>query len=196
MSTFQEILDFWFGTDEQNPMAKAAMWWKPDAALDEQIKQRFASEIHEAIQGKLDPWKASPEGTLAWIILLDQFSRNIFRNSHQAFSQDPLALTATLKAIERGDDQKLGAIHRWFLYMPLMHSEDPNIHRRSLEIYTRLAESAPDNFKEALKSAYDFAERHAKIIFRFGRYPHRNKILGRKSTPEEETFLLEPGSSF
>jgi len=196
MNAPREILDFWFGSDPERPLEMESRWWKKDPDFDEEIRKRFGGEQEAALRGERDHWKQTPEGSLAWIILLDQFSRNIFRNSPRAFAQDAQALQAALAVIDRGDDEKLTPVQRWFLYMPLMHSEEEKIQRRSLELYSKLAQSGPEALKKKLASAHDFAKRHAEIVFRFRRFPHRNSLLGRTSTPEEERFLLEPGSSF
>ena len=141
---------------------------------------------------------AHPGGILALIVLLDQFSRNIYRDTPRAFSQDALALKTALKGMERGHDETLHPIERTFYYMPLMHSEDIGIQKISLDIYARLEMSCsgPPELREVLRNSREYAEKHAEIVARFGRYPHRNEILGRESTEEEIKFLEEPGSSF
>jgi uncharacterized protein (DUF924 family) len=196
MSKVKEILNFWFGEDPDDPFQNQSRWWKKDPALDQEIRERFGADLKKAVHGELNSWMKSAEGGLALVILLDQFSRNMFRGKPESFSQDPQALEAVHHLMERGLDQELPPVQRWFLYMPMMHSEDPEVHKKSLIIYESLWKSAPPQFEKALKSAFDFAEKHAAIVFRFGRYPHRNAILGRKSTPEEEEFLTQPGSSF
>lgn len=175
-----KILEFWF--DEITP----AQWWKVDTDLDRMIIERF-SEIHaQASRCELFAWRNEPEGRLAEIIILDQFSRNMLRDSRQAFANDSLALALAQEAVAAGADKTLTKEQRDFVYMPFMHSESTRIH-----------EFAEPLFKQhASKDAYDFELKHKAIIDRFGRYPHRNAILGRTSTPEELTFLSEPGSSF
>lgn len=196
MSKVKEILTFWFGENRDDPLQFQSRWWKKDPALDREIRERFGEDLKKAVNGELNSWMETAEGGLALVILLDQFSRNIFRGKPESFSQDPQALKTVLHLLEHGLDKELSPVHRWFLYMPMMHSEEPEIQKKSLILYESLWKSAPPQFKKALKSAFEFAEKHAAIIFRFGRYPHRNAILGRKSTTEEEEFLNQPGSSF
>jgi len=175
-----DVLRFWF--DEIKP----AMWWKADAAFDKEIRQRFGELHRRASQCELFEWRREPRGRLAEIIVLDQFSRNIFRNTPQAFAQDALALALAQEAIERGATKSLNAVERSFLYMPFMHSESKRIHQIAEDLFR-------DN---GITENYDFELKHKAIIDRFGRYPHRNEILGRASTSEEIEFLKQPGSSF
>ena len=176
----QHVLSFWF--QELEP----AQWWRVDPALDALIFDRFARTLQAAKACELHAWRAVPEGRLAEIIVLDQFSRNIHRGTPEAFAADPLALALAQEAVSAGADQGLPTDWRGFVYMPFMHSESAAIH----EVAVRLISSAglPETLKAELA--------HQAIIARFGRYPHRNRILGRPSTPEEEAFLREPGSSF
>lgn len=173
-----DVLSFW--------MSEPARWWKKDAAFDEQIRGRFLA-LHDAInRGEHESWLDTPRGALAYVIALDQFSRNMFRESPRAFASDPRARAATKRALERGDDRALPADERVFLYMPLMHSEDLADQERSVERFGALG--AADQLR--------FAQLHRDIVHRFGRFPHRNGPLGRTSTPEEIEFLKGPGSSF
>ena len=175
-----KVLNFWF--KELQPK----MWWIKDTALDEKIKRRFGT-LHERIrQGECDSWRTSAKGALAEIIVLDQFSRNMFRGTPDSFVSDSLALALAQGAIERGYRSDLGEEENHFLIMPFMHSESKVIHQRALELFAELGN----------ESALKFEKQHKAIIDRFGRYPHRNEILGRKSTPEELEFLTKPGSSF
>jgi uncharacterized protein (DUF924 family) len=190
------ILSFWFGDDHVQPLKNSELWWKKDPELDREVRERFADDLQRAIRGELDSWKATPEGRLSLILLLDQFSRNIHRDTPQAFSQDPLALELCLDGLKSGMDRKLKPVQRWFFYMPMMHTEDRGIQRRAVETFESLAREAPTPLQEALRGAHDYAERHAAVIERFGRFPHRNAILGRPSTPEEIEFLKLPGSRF
>ena len=176
----QAVLQFWF--HEVTP----AQWWKVDPAFDRLMAERFGPLHRQACQGELFEWRADPRGRLAEVIVLDQFSRNIYRGQRSAFEADPLALALAQTAVAAGDDLALGQAERAFLYMPYMHSESRRIH-----------EVADVLFKErASKDSHQFELRHKAIIDRFGRYPHRNAILGRTSTPEELAFLATPGSSF
>lgn len=176
----KEILHFWF--EELSP----AQWWRVDLELDQRIKMRF-SEVHQsAAAGELFEWRASPLGRLAEVIILDQFSRNMFRGTAHAFVFDPIALVLAQEGVRVGADLALNSQQRAFFYLPYMHSESSKIHHQAEVLFRTLG--AENN--------YDFELRHKAIIERFGRYPHRNKILNRISTAEEEEFLLQPGSSF
>ncbi len=177
---YRQIIKFWF--EETKP----AQWWKKDKAFDALLAGRF-SELHSrASRCELFEWRKHPEGRLAEIIILDQFSRNMFRDTPKAFATDPMSLTLSQEAISCGVDQALTPLQRSFLYMPFMHSESLQIHEIAVELYR-------DN---GIQSNLDFEFSHKKIIEQFGRYPHRNKILGRPSTAEEIAFLSQPGSSF
>ncbi|MGE4334919.1 MAG: DUF924 family protein [Pigmentiphaga sp.] len=177
---FQEVLKFWF--EEITP----EQWWVKDDDLDARIRERFGAWAAAAAACELDHWRNTPQGRLAEILLLDQFPRNIHRNTPQAFASDALALGLTQEAIAAGADSQLTVTERHFLYLPFMHSESPRIHERAVRLFTQLG----------LPVALDFELQHQRIIERFGRYPHRNAILGRTSTPNEIAFLEEPGSSF
>ncbi|WP_086480341.1 DUF924 family protein [Oceanospirillum sanctuarii] len=177
---WQPVIEFWF--KELTPK----QWWVKDEALDKTIKERFESTLIEAKLRRLAEWRYQPRGRLAEIIVLDQFSRNIYRDTPDAFAADQLAQQLTLVAIEAGDDRSLTQQERLFIYMPLMHSEDPEMHEIAIEVFTALG----------LEENLDYERQHKAIIDRFGRYPHRNAILGRESTPEELEFLKQPGSSF
>lgn len=177
---YEDILSFWF--NELTP----AQWWAKDAKLDDEIKQRFSAIHAKAARCELFDWRMAAKGRLAEIIILDQFSRNIFRNTPQAFANDPLALTLAQEALALGADKALSPTERSFLYLPFMHSESAEIHQIAVKLY-----SAP-----GLENNLDFELQHQTIITRFGRYPHRNKILARESTPEEIEFLKQPGSGF
>ena len=176
----QSVLQFWF---QEIPPAR---WWKVDTAFDQLIVERF-SELHaRATRAELFEWRNEPKGRLAEIIVLDQFSRNMYRGDRLAFAADTMALVLAQEAVASEADLTLSPDERVFLYMPYMHSESMAIH----EVAERLfKESGP-------QGNYDFELRHKAIIDRFGRYPHRNAMLGRQSTAEELAFLAEPGSSF
>lgn len=195
------ILDFWFGELKDGglpPRAHSRMWWEKDPTFDEHIRKNFEADLINARDGKLRGWENTPEGTLALIILLDQFSRNIYRDMPEAFSRDSQALDIAARGIQKGFDRVLLPVMRIFFYMPFMHSEDIGVQKRSVELYRGLEKeygSRPE-LVEILSSSRDYAEKHYAIVERFGRYPHRNRILGRISTPEEKEFLKQPGSSF
>lgn len=176
----QEILAFWF--DEIAPK----QWWKVDPEFDHALRERFLPLLHRAMRGELYAWRATAKGRLAEIIVLDQFSRNIFRDTPAAFAQDPMALVLAQEAVAAGAHKELAAIECAFLLMPYMHTESRLIHVQAESLYRDFAPT--DN--------HDFELKHKAIIDRFGRYPHRNRILGRTSSAEEVEFLKQPGSSF
>ena len=177
---FKQVLDFWFREVEPK------QWWAVDPDFDSRIRDRFLSLLDQAARGELLSWRLTPQGRLAEVIVLDQFSRNIFRHSPRAFAQDPLALSLAREAVTSGALEQLEPMERAFLLMPYMHSESALVHQEAERLFR---EWAP-------QGSYDFELRHKAIIDQFGRYPHRNKILGRASLPEEEEFLQQPGSSF
>ena len=177
---FNKIIDFWF--TELEPK----QWWQKDDGLDAQIKTRFGELHHQASVSELFDWRESAIGSLAEIIVLDQFSRNIYREKPAAFACDVLALALAQTAIAKGFDKELTDEQRVFLYMPFMHSESKLIHKEAVKLYKALG----------IKNNLDFEYQHKAIIDRFNRYPHRNKILGRDSTKEELEFLKQPNSGF
>ena len=185
--TAADVLDFWFGPP---PPAPRDAWFRKDPAFDDMIRARFAGDVAAALAGGFRAWRESPQGALAHVILLDQFTRNIFRDTPQAFAGDALALDTAQAAVDRGFDRRLGAYERWFLYLPFEHSEDWAMQQRSLALFGQLAADTGD------RTPLQWAEQHAEVIRRFGRYPHRNATLGRPSTPDEIIFLAEPGSAF
>lgn len=192
----QTILDFWFGSNPEAPLQNAPKWFKKDAAFDEEIRQHFRRHIEAAGRGIYDNWRDSAKGSLAFIILTDQFPRNVYRGTPRAFAFDELALSASLDGQANDFDDQLGFVERWFFYMPMEHSEDLALQDRCVEQFEELAEQVPDELRDAFDGALDYAERHRDVIERFGRFPHRNEVLGRKSTPEEAEYLEQPGSGF
>lgn len=174
------VLTFWFEELSQKD------WWAKSDVLDLKIKNRFLKLHDLAKNNGLAQYRTDPELLLAEVIILDQFSRNIYRDQPEAFASDHLALKLAQEAVQRGDDLKLPVTKRLFLYMPYMHSESINVHDEAVKLFENLG----------LESNLKFEHAHRHIIVRFGRYPHRNKILGRISTPEEIEFLKQPGSSF
>lgn len=185
----REVLDFWFG------MAKGLgspriEWFRKDGKFDAEIRRRFAELHARAVRGELDTWRASPESLLALVIVLDQFSRNLYRNDARAFAQDEMARALAADAIARGDDLGFLPVQRQFLYLPFEHSESLADQQRAVEL-TRSLEA----FEET-RGLTAWAEKHRDIIKRFGRFPHRNALLGRTSTPEEAAFLKSPGPGF
>ena len=199
MTSATDILHFWFGELDADGMADEAhssRWWQKSEAFDTLIRERFARLYDKAVLGELDHWTRAPEGRLALVILLDQFSRNMFRDTPQMYAADPLALTVAQEGIEQGVDVQLPFHHRVFLYMPLMHAEDLAAQNRCVDLFEQLVDQSRGRAAEAAKGNLDFAIAHRDIVARFGHFPHRNQILGRESSAEEEAFLKEPGSSF
>jgi len=180
MATQADVLRFWF--EEIQPAA----WWTVDPAFDELVRSRFGALHGQARRCELFSWRATAEGRLAEVIVLDQFARNIHRGTAEAFSADPLALALAQEAVAAGADLPLEVERRAFLYMPFMHSESAVIH----------AAAEPLMRERAPRHTHEFELKHKTIVDRFGRYPHRNAILGRVSTDEEVEFLKQPGSSF
>lgn len=191
MSQAKEVLEFWFGTpDDADYGQQRKIWFTKNLEFDEKVRSHFTSHYQQAATGQLDDWKTSPQGCLALIILLDQFPRNMFRGQPQAFATDSQALAYAQHAVTQGFDRELPPLQRWFVYMPFEHSEKIEDQYQSVELFEQLSD------QENLTEPLDYANRHFKVIERFGRYPHRNDILGRETTPEEAEFLNEPGSSF
>jgi uncharacterized protein (DUF924 family) len=181
-----EILDFWFGEGAEAPRD---FWFSKSESVDAEMRSRFGALVEEALVGSLDHWTATPEGTLALILLLDQFTRNIFRDTPRAFAGDPAALGLARSMVQSGLDGRFDALRRWFIYLPFEHSERLEDQYESLRLFGELA-------REGQPGPLEWAQKHFDVISRFGRFPHRNEILGRASTPEESEFLRQPGSRF
>lgn len=177
---YKEIIQFWFEEIE------SYQWWAKDENFDELIRTRFLDTHTQAVKGELFSWRDTSMGALAEIIVIDQFSRNMFRDKPAAFAYDPIALVLAQSAIAQGLDLELPEQMRSFLYMPFMHSESLVIHAVAESLFSQLG----------LQSPLEYEHKHKEIIEKFGRYPHRNNILNRTSTPEEKEFLTQPGSSF
>jgi uncharacterized protein (DUF924 family) len=186
LSDFPEVLDFWFGAPDSRERGRPRkLWFQKSETFDDGIRLRFLPLWERAARAELDPWQSTPLASVALIIALDQFPRNMFRGTARAFSTDPQALAAAAAAVERGFDRLLSRTERTFMYLPFEHAEDLAAQRRSLALFEALD---PKDI--------DYVRRHHEIIARFGRFPHRNAILGRESTPDEIEFLKQPGSSF
>jgi uncharacterized protein (DUF924 family) len=199
MATIETVLTYWFGANpQQAALAKdrADLWWSKNGEVDREIRRRFEGSLELAAEGKLDPWLAEPRGRLALIILTDQFPRNIYRDSPLAFAFDAKALAWSLEGIELGFDRRLQPIERVFFYLPLEHSEQLEHQERSVGMFRELVPLVAAEQKKIFEHYLNFAILHCDIIARFGRFPHRNRILGRSSTAEEIHFLSHPGSSF
>lgn len=186
------VLDFWFGppTDPAHTQSRP-QWFRKDPAFDADISRRFGALIDEALRGGLQDWSATPEGTLARILVLDQFTRNTGRDTPRAFAGDAQALALAKALVASGADRTLTGVQRQFAYLPFEHSESLADQDTSIRLFAQLGQDEP-----ALAGLLEWAERHRVIVARFGRFPHRNAALGRPSTPEEAAFLLQPGSGF
>ena len=185
------VLDFWFGAPGAPEYGMARdVWFRKDPDFDEEIRRAFGNAVETALAGDYVAWEATAPGALARVVLLDQFTRNIFRDTPRAFAGDALALAIAGRAVDAGFDRSLGPFERWFLYLPFEHAEDAGAQDRSLALFGALARETGQ------RGPLEWAEKHAAIIRRFGRYPHRNAVLGRASTAAEIAFLREPGSGF
>ena len=188
----QAVLDFWFGAPgSATHGTQRPEWWKKDPAFDAEVRARFGPLVERALRGELEDWTETPEGALAQVLLLDQLTRNAFRDTPRAFAGDARALPAAQAMVGRRQDEALPPEQRAFVYMPYEHAEGLAVQEEAVRLFTRLAASAPGQ-----ENQLDYARRHHAIIRRFGRFPHRNRILGRQSTPEEAGFLEQPGSGF
>ena len=199
METRQSIFDYWFGSNPDDAgvaAERSTLWWSKDASVDSEIRSRFRHYVKEASSGRLDGWAATPRGRLALILLTDQFPRNMFRDTPEAYSYDPVALSWCLQGLETGADRLLRPIERVFFYLPLEHSESLPHQNESVRLFQDLARGVGSDHQTVFEGYVDYATRHRDIIARFGRFPHRNRTLGRKSTPEERLFLAKPGPSF
>lgn len=187
MDDLPEVLDFWFGSA---PGPRRAVWFRKTPLFDEAIRKRFLTLHNTATQGRLEDWKQTPTGSLALLLLTDQFPRNVFRGSARAFATDGFALSVAAHILTAGWDRTMLPVERMFVYLPYEHSESLKDQEGSLELFRPLAvfPETPD--------AIEHSRRHWEIVKRFGRFPHRNAALGRSSTPEEIEFLRQPGSGF
>ena len=195
----QALLDEWFGELGPNgevPADKSVRWWKKDAAFDTYLEERYGKSVGAAIEGRLQHWEAGDESLLALVLLLDQLPRNIYRNTSRMYAGDDQALASSLRFIDAKRHHSLPAMQQTFVLMPLMHSEGLADQKRALVEFAALHDRAHPSLKETLASSVRYAQAHYDIVERFGRFPHRNSILGRSSTPEEIEFLTTPGSSF
>lgn len=191
MERAQALLDFWFGPPgfpyHDQPRG---IWFKPDAGFDDELRRNFLADQQTAAAGGHDDWMGSRDGCLALVLLLDQLPRNLYRGTPAAFASDDKARAVARHGLARGFDRGLPVVRRWFLYLPFEHSESLADQETSVALFAALPKSA------ATDGTLDYAKRHHDTIRRFGRFPHRNAILGRVSTLDEEVFLREPGSSF
>lgn len=194
MKPVNAILNFWFGVPGKTPSEYGQLrqvWFKKDPAFDEIIRTRFQEHYERAAADQLAHWRQAPKSCLALILLLDQFPRNMFRNDPRSFATDTQALAAAQGAIAQAFDQQLLLVERLFLYLPFEHSENLDHQNQCVNWISQLADQHP-----GMESTLEYAVRHRDVIARFGRFPHRNKILGRATTPEEAEFLNQRGSRF
>jgi uncharacterized protein (DUF924 family) len=196
---FESILLFWFGDLDALGRADAQhtrRWFTKDDAFDREIADRFGEAYRDIAERRREPWLEHPRGRLAYVIALDQFPRNMFRGTARMFEGDAQAQAAAIEGVARKHDRSLTFGERSFLYMPLMHSEDPALQDQSVALFAAMPADGPPELQEQLKGGLGYAERHRDIVARFGRFPHRNAVLGRESTPKESEFLQQPGSAF
>ena len=198
MTQPDEVIEFWFGPGDAPYHVDdeiSSRWFAGGEAFDEEIRERFGDDMRRAMWGEYDEWADSLRGRLALVLILDQFSRNLFRGSPRSWTQDLMAQKLVLEAMDAGYDKSLRPIERTFFYLPLEHAEDLQLQQMSVRAFSQLAEDAPDS-AGYFEIALDYAERHLEIIERFGRFPHRNEVIGRPTTTEEAEFLEQPNSSF
>jgi uncharacterized protein (DUF924 family) len=194
-----EILSFWFKEHALSaPQIDRRMdiWFGEDPGFDDEIEAEFSDDVARASQGKLDHWADAPRGRLALIILIDQFRRNIYRNTERAFSRDRQALKLCIEGAMERKDRGLTAIQKVFFYMPLQHAESRKVQAKSVELYNRLADTVSPTYRATFLTVAQFAELHKDIIDQFGRFPHRNALLGRENTPEEDEYLAGDSPDF
>ena len=197
--TPREVLSFWFEDATRSPEAlgrRRAVWFRNDPAFDRECAARFAATLEDAARGGLDDWAGTPHGRLALVIVLDQMPRNVHRGSPAAFMHDAEAAAHCIAAVESGQDRALSRVERMFLYMPLQHTEDLGLQRRSVELFESLASGADEAWRGYFADTANYARLHYDVVERFGRFPHRNRILGRKSTEEEARYLADGAPTF
>jgi uncharacterized protein (DUF924 family) len=195
----ETVLRFWFKEHELSaPQIDGRMdvWFGEDPIFDEQIVREFSGDVDKACNSELDHWADDPRGRLALIILIDQFRRNIYRNQPQAFSHDKLALKLCVEGAMQQKDKVLSPIERVFFYMPLQHAESRRVQEKSRQIFSKLAEAVSPTYRETFETVAQFADLHADIVELYGRFPHRNRVLGRPNTPEEEEYLSGGAPTF
>jgi len=194
-----EILEFWFGdalASAERAKLRAKLWFSKNDEFDREIESRFGALPESAARGELDTWRGDASSALALVLVLDQFPRNLFRKSPRSFAFDPLAREVALEAISRESDKVLHPLQSSFLYLPLEHAEDIELQERSVQLFELLIARAPAGLRDLFESFADYAQRHRDIVRRFGRFPHRNDVLGRPSAPEEVAYLESGGDRF
>lgn len=196
----EDVLEFWFdGIDRTTalpPDGVMGFWFGGDAAVDSEIRKRFDEAVHEAHEGGFSSWEQESRSRLALIVLIDQFSRNVFRDDPRAYAADDRAQKLCLEGIGKGHDRDLHPLERLFFYMPLEHAEDSALQAQCVDLMKSIRDDVPDEEKQAYDGLVDYAVRHQRVVDRFGRFPHRNEVLGRESTPEEIEFLASDAAPF
>ena len=195
----KDVTTFWFRDATRSPEAlerRGAVWFGAEPAFDRECATRFAASLEDAARGTLDEWAGTPQGRLALVILLDQMPRNIHRGSPAAFAHDAQAAAHCIAGIESGQDRSLHPVERVFLYMPLQHAEDLGLQRRSVDQFESLAAEVDDAWRARFVENAHYARLHRDIVERFGRFPHRNRVLGRESTEEELGYLADGAPTF
>jgi len=198
-ATAEEVLDFWFAgaaCDAVQAAARKRLWFEASAEFDDAVRRRFLTTVEAAAVGRLDGWLERAHSTLALVLILDQFPRNIWRGKAEAFAHDSPALRAARHGVEAGYLAALSPVETAFLIMPYQHSESLVHQRESVRLYEQLLRAAPPEWHPLLEENLSFARQHLALIERFGRFPHRNRVLGRTSTPEEERYLATGGATF
>lgn len=196
-----EVLSYWLGAPaptDADALTRQSLWFVKSSATDAEIGARFGPLVEQALAGALDHWAQTAKGRLALILLLDQFTRNLFRGTPKSFAGDAQALQLALDGILEGHDTDPGipSVARIFYYLPLEHAEDGPLQAQSVALFTKLHELATPDTRSFFATTLDYAHKHQDVITRFGRFPHRNPILDRPSTPEEQEYLAQPGAGF
>lgn len=199
LPSYEDVLAFWFGPLDAEGCANEAhraRWYSKSETFDAELGRRFGALLKACARGELTEMCSTPRGRLAYVIVLDQLSRNIYRGTPEMYEQDERALAVVEEGMSLGVDRALALDERQFFYMPFMHAEDLPAQERCCALFAQLADEVPPSQAPAVRRSHAFAVAHRDIIARFGRFPHRNSVIGRTSTPDENAFLLEPGSSF
>jgi uncharacterized protein (DUF924 family) len=196
----QDILSYWLGQlnpeTGQSTENKFPLWFGKSQETDDHLRETYGSLLEKAKAGELKDWEESPESLVALVILMDQFSRNIFRGTSGMYAADEKALSLSKQVVESGQDEQLPTAMRVFLYMPFMHSEELEDQEKCIEIFKKLKEQVPESIKDSIENNVIYAIKHRDIVKEYGRFPHRNEILSRANTPEEEVYLAQPGAGF
>ena len=193
------VLEFWLGAPvptDASALTRQPLWFTKSDALDQEIRSRFGDWVRDARAGRLDGWAETAHGRLALVVLLDQFSRNAWRGQPESFAGDAQALALALAAQDNGHWDAVAPLARFFLALPLEHAEDPALQARSVALFQQLVAQATPETQPVLAGALDYAQQHQDVVARFGRFPHRNAVLGRASTEQEKTYLAQPGAGF